>query len=827
MEPRHYLATLIRRWPTLAVLGLLGLLGSGVVTYLTPTTYTSTTALLFSVPGAAGAGEVRQDAQYVESAITSLIKLTTSSAVLGPVAADEGGTTTELARTLSVVVIENTRILEISATRGSGAEATRIATEVAEQLQDVVSDVSPGVAGQNVLMATTIEPATQPRFQTAPDARRNGLLGALLGLLIGVILVQCRESLGTRLSSMGDLALVTTAPLWPIRPERPAHLRWLPRSWISGRLDRQRERRTEDLRRLGLAVSSMTDPRSVTTIRVEPARPKAHALATQLTGVLIQNGQDVALALTDDEAPERREDRYPDLILASGIDTTDGSGSGTTLVSTGWALAVVELGSTTRQGLGASISEQGQRGHQVLGIVVADQSPDLPVGIRAVLRRLTDPGSARGPRQLSSTLPAGQREGTPARSTVLTALAAVFLAGMAFRLPFGTTTTLMAAMALAPVWISTVRRYRHAAPLLVLAGIALACGILLADSSSVDHAINGSNASESALRFLAAFAMVGLILWARTILSILQIAVAYGAGTLVTGVTQLPGSPNPWKFLLAFGVTVIALALIQGQRRASISVGVLLAIGVINVLSDFRSGFAFCAVAAGLVLWQARPRIVASKQASRALSLLFIAVLGAVSYAGVSYAFVGGYLGDELQERSVQQIENSGSLIAGGRPEWTVTWALMQDNPWGFGVGVVPNAADVLAGKEGFATVNVEFQPEYAAFLFGGQFKLHSVIADLWSNFGPAGIALGLAMAVTLVVALSELLARRQASALLLYLVLNAEWSLAFGPIYSDLPDIALALGLVLSHRAATDGPPSQPASVGTAPRELRSEAQL
>lgn len=769
MEPRHYLAVLLKRWPTLAVIGMLAVLGSAIITVLTPPAYTSTTSLLFSVSTGPRAGEVREDAQYVQSIIPSLVSVTTSAAVLEPVIAAEhlGLSTTELASTLTVVVVDKTTILQISAQARSPEQATRIARLVSQQLQVVTSHLSSGVAGPlDLLDATTIEPASEPRFPTSPNAKRNAFLAAVLGLMLGVLVALYRESVGAKINSIRDVAVLTDLPVWLIHPERGP----------SGRLSRFRrrsgaggesERRSEDLRRLGLALDTMAQRTSA----------PADAGAPVSTVSPVSTAHLAVLRETTRSSPSS----------ASSVPTIP--------LGSSRVLAVVEPGRTRRRALESLLSREGKDGSALVGVVLDGQSAPPSAGLRALLRRLREPAPSAQPTRLDH--PGSGAIGV-ARSTVNTAQVALFLTGMALALPFGANTAFIASAALAPVWLPAVGRFRFASALLGLAVLALLYGFLLADRASVDHVLDGFIATETSLRFLGAFGTVGLILWARAFLPLSRIALVYGAGWLLTGLIQLPGTPNPWKFQLAFGVTFIVLGLVTARGRTSASVAAVLGLGLVSVLLDFRSWFAFCALTAGLIVWQARPRPAASKPASRLLSLLFLGALGVGSYVGATYAIVGGYLGDELQARSVAQIQASGSLIAGGRPEWTITWVLMQRNPLGFGVGVVPNSEDILAGKEGFSTVNVLFQPDYVDFLFGDQFKLHSMIADFWSHFGAPGLLLSLLIGGILLAGFTASLSRREASPLAIFLVVASMWDLAFQPIYSSLPSLALALGVVL-----------------------------
>jgi hypothetical protein len=91
-------------------------------------------------------------------------------------------------------------------------------------------------------------------------------------------------------------------------------------------------------------------------------------------------------------------------------------------------------------------------------------------------------------------------------------------------------------------------------------------------------------------------------------------------------------------------------------------------------------------------------------------------------------------------------------------------------------------------------------------YMFGGQFKLHSVAADLWSHFGLVGVGLAVVIAGLLTDALTRVLSDRTGTALLVFAIALALWDLAFGPIYSNLRYITLALGLALYRRDLAEG---------------------
>jgi hypothetical protein len=124
----------------------------------------------------------------------------------------------------------------------------------------------------------------------------------------------------------------------------------------------------------------------------------------------------------------------------------------------------------------------------------------------------------------------------------------------------------------------------------------------------------------------------------------------------------------------------------------------------------------------------------------------------------------------------------------------------------GYGVGVQANLDDILVAKSGMAALNYDPDNGYVEnYMFGSEIKLHAVIADLWSNFGIPGVALGAWILGLSVWSIASAAARRVASGLAIYLTCVMLWNFAFGPIYSSMPIIVLALGMLLLPRPGVD----------------------
>jgi hypothetical protein len=296
---------------------------------------------------------------------------------------------------------------------------------------------------------------------------------------------------------------------------------------------------------------------------------------------------------------------------------------------------------------------------------------------------------------------------------------------------------------------------------------------------------------------------VGVLVWARGALSLPVLGTVFGLAMLATELLEGSGADNLWKFQLSSPLMVIGMALTARWGRPLVTVGVLGVLGLLNITHDARSAFGFCAVAAALVLWQQRPGRDLPVRRSRQLSALpVLGALAAVGYWLLTRLMLAGALGAEIQARTATQIEQSGSLILGGRPEWAATWALVQAHPLGFGLGTVPNSTDVAVGEAGIAVTNIPTADSYLRnYLLDGGVELHSIVADLWAALGPAGVLLGLAMGALVTIGLADRLGRRQASSLACLVVPMALWGLLFGPMASNADTLTLALGLLLTAR--------------------------
>jgi hypothetical protein len=404
------------------------------------------------------------------------------------------------------------------------------------------------------------------------------------------------------------------------------------------------------------------------------------------------------------------------------------------------------------------------------------------------------------------------------------AAASVVVLGMRFSLPQGLQLGFVIAVALLPVWWGNIRRRRLGVPFMAVGAVAALAGLWLGVANLGDHEVDRASAVPMTILLAGALLGVGLFVWARDVLGAEWATLWFGVGLALqlTPSTALFAS-NPWKFGFALPATVIALALAARLGRRW-ELGALLVLTLVAALSDFRSAFGLLLLAAILVFAQmaiVRPH----RRPSPVAVLVGLAALGFAVFQLGQALILDGYLGLAAQTRSVEQLRVSGSLILGGRPELAATLSLMQHHPWGFGAGAVPTPDDIRIAKEGMSSIGYQPNNGYVErFMFGGNFELHSVFGNLWSQSGIAGLVLVGLMLVVLAVGMARRIADGTASGIMLYASAQSIWNVFFSPFYGALTTLILALGLAflpLARRRTHDdqGPSSGgPAGLRAAP---------
>jgi hypothetical protein len=376
------------------------------------------------------------------------------------------------------------------------------------------------------------------------------------------------------------------------------------------------------------------------------------------------------------------------------------------------------------------------------------------------------------------------------------------LLAMRTEIQSGLTIGYLVAAVLAPLWIPALRLYRGARLLLVVGLLAVGSGLWLTQSFAATHDTSLSQMVSISVGLLGILCGIGCVLWARTVLSDAQVALWFGIGLLlgVTPTSELYLT-NPWKFGYSFALTLIVLALARQTGRRWLELVAVSGFTVIAAFTDARSAFAILLLTAVIVLWQMRPGH-RTRTVSTAWLVLVVGFLTLVVYLIAQALILDGTLGQETQLRSDAQLQTSGSLVLGGRPEAAATAALMLHQPYGFGSGTVPSGEDISAAKSGLSRIGYDPDNNYVdIYMFGGHIELHSIVGDLWAWFGIPGLLLTVVLVAVVLRGIAGRIAGGTASAVALYVVIKLFWALPFGPVYSSSTLIILAVGLVVVRR--------------------------
>lgn len=395
------------------------------------------------------------------------------------------------------------------------------------------------------------------------------------------------------------------------------------------------------------------------------------------------------------------------------------------------------------------------------------------------------------------------RRGSPsARQRVSDDLDAIVAAGstslVALRYPIqqGLNLGVLTALATIPLWLGSLWRRRFGPTALVLGCLSVLNGWLLT-SLTTSHETSVSLLQMRSLQLVGMICGIGVLVWSMDRIGRPATAIWFGIGLLLALAWRSVDWTNPWKFDFQVPISVVVLGVTSRSLSRRGDALVLVALAVIGVFNDSRSASSMLMIAAGMLAWQVMLRTL-SQHSTPLRTLVSMGLVGVLGYFFARTLILMGAFGAGTRERTLQQLEEAGSIILGGRPEIGATVALFLHNPWGFGAGTVPNASDINVAKSGMAALNYDPNNGYVErYMLGDSFELHSMIGDLWAAFGLPGAALLLLLLVIIVWGTARQLAARRATGLELYLLFQVGWDCFFSPLYfTTIGTLMLAVAL-------------------------------
>jgi capsular exopolysaccharide synthesis family protein len=224
VDLRGYLRAVRRHWWLVLVSVLVALGGARLVTDLTVPQYATSVTFFVTTPSQ-GVTDSYQGGLFSQQRVKSYADLLTGDQLAGGVAkvAGVGLTSAEVRQRITSRAIPDTVLLEATVTDSDANRSKVIAGELASRFVTLVQQLeTPAGASQpSVKVEVVAGPLLNPDPVT-PNPARNGAVGLILGLLIGLAGAALRELLDLTIKSAETLEEVVGAPVLAVVPFDPA-----------------------------------------------------------------------------------------------------------------------------------------------------------------------------------------------------------------------------------------------------------------------------------------------------------------------------------------------------------------------------------------------------------------------------------------------------------------------------------------------------------------------------------------------------------------------------------------------------------------------------
>jgi tyrosine-protein kinase len=255
-----------RRWPIIIIAVLVGIIGAGAVSALSPPSYHSSTRVLVGTCAEGSIEQAYQCGMFTKDRALSYAALVTSDVLAQRVVDDLqlNAAANDVASKITATAEPETALIEITVTDSDPDEARRMADSAGRQFVQMVGEVELRNSGQqsNPFTNLTIVEAAKVAAKTGSSTMMNVLFGAIAGLLVGLIAALVRDRLD---SKVGSATAVENMGV-PVLAEPPHDASV---AWTDG------DERVEEFRRLRMSVAE-----SGRVVTVVGARTPEAAFAT-------------------------------------------------------------------------------------------------------------------------------------------------------------------------------------------------------------------------------------------------------------------------------------------------------------------------------------------------------------------------------------------------------------------------------------------------------------------------------------------------------------------------------------------------------------------
>ncbi|MFB2599460.1 polysaccharide biosynthesis tyrosine autokinase [Herbiconiux sp. P17] len=216
MEFRDYIRAIRKGWVFIVVFTLVGIAVAALISIVRTPTYESTAKVFVSVQSTGSISDLTQGGNFLQNQVKSYADVVNTPIVLQPVIDSLGLNLNvdELSKNISASSPLDTVIVEITVSDDSADASARIANAVASSFESTVADLVPANAeGVTPVKITVLQEASVPSLPSAPNVPLYIVIGALIGLIIGLTLAVVRHVLDTRIRNEHDVEAITDAPI--------------------------------------------------------------------------------------------------------------------------------------------------------------------------------------------------------------------------------------------------------------------------------------------------------------------------------------------------------------------------------------------------------------------------------------------------------------------------------------------------------------------------------------------------------------------------------------------------------------------------------------
>lgn len=207
MDLYDYLRVLRRRWWMVATLALLGIAAGLALTLVSPKEYSTTATLLVATPGGRTAADLQAGNQFAQDRAATYAAMATSTTVLGDAIQSLGLRVSpqELMRDVSATARADTALIDVTVRGNDPQQVARIANAIGQSLDVEVSDLESPGSGAQTVRVQSVQPALRPTIAVLPQPRNNALVGAGVGLALGIALVLLLEAADSHVRTPRDV----------------------------------------------------------------------------------------------------------------------------------------------------------------------------------------------------------------------------------------------------------------------------------------------------------------------------------------------------------------------------------------------------------------------------------------------------------------------------------------------------------------------------------------------------------------------------------------------------------------------------------------------